>query len=364
MSESKEESIEKKSPVRLVSIVILSISFVLLILHILMERFVPFTDQAHINGLMSPIVPRVSGYLTDINVRLHSRVEVGDTLFQLDRRPFVLSVEKARATLDKTAQNVKARTSSVKSSAHRLGVAKAQMDRAQRNWNRVQIVLKENPGALSQADRDAAETSLMQATEQVASAEADLERSQQALGFSGEENPQFREALNMLEQAELDLAFSSIIAASGGYVESFSVDLGYYASGGQPLATLVTDGDMWIQANLKENNLSNMKEGAPVEFSIDVMPGKIFKGKVRSIGHGVSTGNTNRGDLPSVSGESGWLRDPQRFPVIITFDQNDIKQNARLGGQVDVVIFSGDKGFLSFLAKMKLRFLSFMSYVR
>jgi multidrug resistance efflux pump len=100
-------------------------------------------------------------------------------LFQIDERPFLLAVQKAEASLDRTAQTVAARTASVKSSAGRLGVARAQLDRAQRNWNRVQTVQKENPGALSQADRDAAETSLSQATEQVVSAEADLERSQQ-----------------------------------------------------------------------------------------------------------------------------------------------------------------------------------------
>lgn len=355
---------EKKSPVKLVSIIVILFSFVFLVLYIVLDRQVPYTDQAHINGLMSPVVPRVSGYLTSIDVRLHSHVAVGDTLFQIDKRPFILAVEKARASLDRTGQNVKARTSSVKSSVHRLGVARAQLDRAQRNWNRVQLVLNDNPGALSQADKDAAETQLMQATEQVASAEADLERSEQALGFSGEENPQFIESLKMLEQAELDLAFTSILAASSGYVESFSVDLGYFASAGQPLATLVTDGDTWIQANMKENNLTNMYVGAPVEFALDVLPGKIFKGSVRSIGHGISTGNANRGDLPQLSGNSGWLQDPERFPVIIAFDKNEIQDAIRLGGRVDVVVYSKDSGLLSFIGKVRLRIISLFSYVR
>ena len=230
----------------------------------------------------------------------------------------------------------------------------------------VQTVLEENPGALSQSDRDQAETSLSQATEQVASAEADLERSQQALGISGEGNPQFRAAVKALEQAQLDLAFTSIVATADGYIESFSIDLGYYASAGQPLATLVSRSDSWIQADMKENNLSNMEVGDPVEFSLDVAPGKVFEGQVRSIGYGVSTGNTNRGDLPSVTSAQGWLRDPQRFPVIISFDRSEVGSLLRRGGQVDVVVYTNkdDHGFLSSIGRFRIRLLSWLSYVR
>ena len=352
------------SPIKLVTLTVLAISILFLGWYIYSDRYVPYTDQARINGLMIPIVPRVSGYITRINVRLHSQVRVGDTLFQIDQRPYLLAVEKAEANLDNTAQSVAARTASVKSAAGRLGVARAQLDRAQRNWERVQKVIQENPGALSQSDRDQAETSLSQATEQVASAEADLERAQQALGVSGEGNPQFRSAVKTLEQAQLDLAFTSVIATAEGIIESFSIDLGYYATPGQPLATLVSEKDFWIQADMKENNISNMKPGDHVEFSLDVAPGRVFNGKVRSIGYGVTTGNTNRGDLPSVSSSQAWLRDPQRFPVIVSFDTEDLRSKLRFGGQVDVIVYTGDHGFLNAIGKFRIRLLSWLSYAR
>lgn len=364
--DTKAETTDKKSPISLVTIVVFVFSLLFFIWYVLSDRHAPFTDQARVNGLMVPIVPRVSGNLTQVNVQLHSKIKFGDTLFQIDKRPFLLAVEKAEANLDNTAQNVAARTASVKSAAGRLGMARAQLDRSQRNWDRVQKVLQENPGALSQSDRDQAETSLSQSTEQVASAEADLERAEQSLGFSGEENPQFRASVKALEQAQLDLAFTSIVASSSGYIESFSIDMGYYAAAGQPLATLVSESDTWIQADLKENNISNMKIGDPVEFSLDVAPGKIFEGNVRSIGYGVSTGNSNRGDLPSITSAQGWLRDPQRFPVIISFDNQELGPLLRRGGQVDVVIYTNveDHGLISKLARFRIRLLSWLSYVR
>jgi multidrug resistance efflux pump len=79
----------------------------------------------------------------------------------------------------------------------------------------------------------------------------------------------------------------------------------------------------------------------------------------------VSTGNTNRGDLPSISASQGWLRDPQRFPVIITIDDKSVLKQLRQGGQVDVVVFTGnEKALLRFLGKLRIRIISLMSYVR
>ena len=365
IQQDAKESKGKSSLVRIITFIVLFISVLFFVWYVLSDRFTPYTDQARINGLMVPIVSSVSGNITLIHVQLHSKVKSGDTLFQIDRRPFQLAVEKAEANLDNTAQGVMAQTASVKSAVGRLGVSKAQLDRAQRNWNRVQKVMEENPGALSQSDRDQAETAYTQAVEHVTSAEADLERSQQTLGVSGPSNPEFKAALKALEEAQLDLAYTTIIATAEGYIESFSIDLGYYAGAGQPLATLVSDRDYWIEADMKENNISLMKPGNDVEFSLDVCPGRIFKGKVKSIGYGVSTGNTNRGDLPDVKGSTGWLLDPQRFPVIISFNPEDFPGKIRLGGQVDVLVFTSDKrGFLEFLGKMRLRLISWMSYVR
>ena len=359
------KSAEKKSPVTIITLVVLFISMLFLAWYVLSDRHVPYTDQARINGLMVPVSPKVSGFLTAINVGLHSAVQPGDTLFQIDRRPYLLAIEIAEANLDNTAQTVASKTASVKAAAGRLGVARAQLERSQRDWNRVQNVLKENPGALSQADKDQSETGLMTATEQVSSAEADLERAEQNLGISGEQNAQFRASVKALEQAQLDLAYTSIIASSPGFIESFSIDLGFYAAAGQPMATLVSNSSNWIQADFKENNISLMKPGNKVEIALDINPGKIFTGEVKSIGYGVSTGNTNRGDLPSVSGAKGWLRDPQRFPVIISIDDKTIFPQLRHGGQVDVVVFTDEQGgLLNALGEFRIRLISWLSYVR
>ncbi len=353
-----------KSSIKKVSLVVLLITAVFFIWYVLSDRHTPYTDQARIHGLITPVSPRVSGVVTDLNINLHSRVNAGDTLFQLDKRPFEIAIQIAEAEIDNSTQSVAAGSASVKSSAGKLGVAKAQLDRAQRNWDRVQRVMKENEGALSEADKDQSETALLQAVEQVASAEASLERAKQSLGESGPDNPKIRRSIQNLEKARLDLEFSTVIAPTDGVIESFNVDLGYYASAGQAITTLISSSDVWIQANLKENNLSKMKIDNEVEFVLDIAPGKIFNGKVRSLGFGVATDQTNKGGLPSISDKKGWLQDPQRFPVIITSDDPDVRDLYRLGGQVDVVVYTGDSYILNSVAHLRLKIISLLSYVR
>lgn len=358
MAEKKDASIKK------ISIIVLLITAVFFIWYVLSDRHTPYTDQARIHGLITPVSPRVSGFITEIKIKLHSEVKAGDVLFKLDQRPFQIAVEMAEADIDNTTQSVSASAASVKSSAGKLGVAKAQLDRAQRNWDRVQKVMKENEGALSESDKDQSETALLEAMEQVASAEASLERAQQSLGESGPDNPKIRKAVQSLQKALLDLEFSTVLAPTDGVIESFEVDLGYYASAGQPITTLISNSDVWIQANLKENNLSMMQIDDEVEFVLDIAPGEIFKGSVRSLGFGVATDQTNKGGLPSVSEKKGWLQDPQRFPVIVASDDPRVRELYRLGGQVDVVVYTGDSFILNSIASMRIRLVAMMSYAR
>lgn len=352
--------------VRRVTRIVLIVCAVIFVWYVVADRITPYTDQARVRAVTLPITPRVSGYLTTVNVRLHSLVREGELIFQLDQRPFEVAVRSAEANLDLATQSVGAGSATVKSATARLGVAKAQLDRAQRNYNRTRKVLDNNPGALSQADWDRTETSLAQATERVASAEADLEKAKEQLGVTGPDNPQIRSAIATLEKAQLDLAFSTIYAPYNGAVESFNVDVGYYAQAGHPLATFVSPRDVWIEADMRENNLGRIKKGDRVEFTLDVAPGRVFKGTVRSVGFGVEAGSTmNPGGLPTIKGAQGWLRDPQRFPVIVGLnDVETAKDYRRVGGQADVVVYTGGNFLFNSVAWLQLRARSLLSYVR
>ena len=360
-----EAAPNKKAPVRRITQVVLIVCVIMFVWYIRADRMTPYTDQATIRSVIVPLVPQVAGYLTKVNVRLHSVVNDGDILFQIDHRKYEIAVEKAEADVDRATQDMGARGATVKSATARVGVARAQLDRAQRNYDRTKRILDDNPGALSQADWDRTETSLAQAVERVASAEADLDKAKEQLGTFGPENPQLRAALKALQQAQLDLEFSTVRAPADGVIESFNIDLGFYAAAGQPLATFISSHDIWIQADMRENNLAHIESGDPVEFVLDVAPGRVFTGEVRSVGYGVqTTSGTTRGDLPKISSQQGWLRDPQRFPVIITAEGQEVRGLIRVGGQVDVIVYAGGDPLLKLIGRLQIRLRSWISYVR
>jgi multidrug resistance efflux pump len=307
----------------------------------------------------------VSGYLIETNIKLHSVVKAGDLLFRIDTSQYALAVIKAQANLEKVMQDLGAQGASIQAAASSVGVAKAQLDRAQRNYDRSQRVAKKNPGALSQADIDRVETSLNQAQEKLASANANLEKAKKSLGIVGDNNPQLRMAINDLHNAQLQLSWTNIYAPSNGYIESYNMDLGYFCQAGKPLVTLLTKEDIWIQANFKENNLSNMKVGDRVDFILDIAPGKIFSGEVRSISFGVKSDNTSKpGSLAAPSVYASWLQDPQRFPVIISIEDSLAREICRSGGQADIVVYTGKHSFLNTLGRFRIWINSKLSYVR
>jgi len=355
----------RRDPVRLITLIVLAVCVVVFFYYVRSDRLTPYTAQARIHALVVPVAPRVSGHVVEVGVRLHSLVDRDDMLFQIDRRPFELAVRSAEASLDQTTQELGVQGASVKSAAGRLGVARAQLDRAQRSYDRTQKILDTNPGALSLADKDRSETALAQALERVSSADADLEKAQRQVGVEGPENAQLRLAITGVEQAHLELEFTTVRAPSRGAIENFNIDVGHYAQAGQPLATFVSSHDVWIQADMRENNLGHIEEGDPVEFVLDSAPGRVFTGKVRSVGYGVSAGPaSNRGDLPTVGSTSGWLREPQRFPVIVDFDPAAVSGLLRIGGQVDVIVYTGERTLLNPLGRLSIRIRSWLSYVR
>jgi multidrug resistance efflux pump len=146
-------------------------------------------------------------------------------------------------------------------------------------------------------------------------------------------------------------------------VTDVRIDEGHYAQAGQPLMTFISATDVWVEADMKENNISNIKVGDSAEIVLDVAPGRVFPGKVTSVGYGVGQGqNASLGTLRSIEGKSGWLRDAQRFPAIIEFSDDSTRGLRRAGGQADVIVYTGDHAILNVLGWLWVRLMSVLSY--
>ena len=231
----------------------------------------------------------------------------------------------------------------------------------------MQRLHREDPGTISVRRLEVSRASLDQARAQVVAREADIQRAiEQKGGDDDENNAILKAAQSAVEKAQLDLGNTVVKAASRGVITDLRADVGHYAGTGSPVLTLVAIHDVWINAQFTENNLGNLKPGAPVEILFDVLPGEVFAGKVRSIGLGVSEGKPPPpGTLPTVENSRDWLRQAQRFTVVIGFDvaqHEALRRHLRVGGQASVIAYSEGHGILRLLGRAYIRLMSWLSY--
>jgi multidrug resistance efflux pump len=355
-----------KDPVRKWTLIILALCGVLMIYYIVADRVTPYTTQARVNALVVPIAPEVSGTVTEVAVKSNQLVEQGDLLFQVDRERYELAVETAQANLQSARQATGASTANIDAAKAQVVSAQANLLRAEQDAVRLRRIKEEDPGAISDRRVEMAEASYTAAKASVQAAEANLERARQDLGASGEANFRILQAQAGLEQAELDLQRTSVTAPDDGVVTDVRVDRGNFAQAGAPLMTFLASHDIWVQADFTENNLGNIKPGDEVELVFDALPGNVVKGTIRTTGFGVNVESAPLGSLPTISNDRQWLRDSQRFSVLVDFElpNAEDRRGIRVGAQASVVVYTGGGFLFNSIAWLKMRLLSILTYIR
>jgi multidrug resistance efflux pump len=360
-----EDTPKPRDPVARWTRNLLIVAALLFLWYISADRVAPWTDQARVDGFIVAITPKVSGKVKKVNVVQDQVVEAGDVLAKIDPRPYELTVQRAEARLEIAGQETGADTATVAAAEASLAAARARRLKAEQDHERIERIFEQDPGATSKAARDNARATKEAALAQEANAQAELEKAKELLGRGGEDAPIIRDAVAALEQARIDLAETTLYAPSNGGITNLEVEVGHYAKKGVPLMTFVAFSRTWIEAYLRENSLANIELGDPVEVALDLAPGQVFKGKVVSKGYAVAKPTSGfAGGLVEVKGDSGWLRDAQRFPVVIHFDDERVVGYRYIGGQADVQIYTKKSNFLlNALGWFWIRFMSFMSYV-
>lgn len=339
----------------------------LLLFNIIANRLIPITDNARIQGYVIPVKAQISGQVLDIKVKPNQLVKQGDALINLDPGDYVIAVKQAEQQLAIAGQSVGAQTAAVAASQARLTKALVEQKNIERQSQRILAMAEK--GIISKAEADKTRALLATATAGVANARADLEKFKQQLGDAGQNNSQIKSALLALEQAQLNLQRTVIHAPTDGGVSNFNLSAGFYASAGQPIMTFVSTDSIWIEAYYRENSLGNIQAGDMVEIALDFAPGKIIQGKVSMIDWGVDWGeNAQAGKLAQVHYQKGWLRQTQMLPIAIEFNPEDSKGLMRIGGQADVIVYTGDDSLINTLfnciGKIWIRVISWLSYVR
>ena len=334
--------------------------------YLVADRFTPYTSQARVQGYVIGVAPKVAGVVTEVWVSNNLEVQADQRLFQIDPSQYEIALGKAQADLDNALSQVAAGDAGVESARANLRAAQANRVKAEKDANRLQRLYQEDPGTISVRRLEIAQASLAQARAQVDAAEAEIQRAIEQKGGDAEDNTILKTAQSAVEKATLDLENTVVRASSRGIVTDLRADVGQYAGTGAPVMTLIAIHDVWIDAEFTENNLGHLRPGSRVEILFDVVPGRVFAGEVRSIGVGVSVNQPPPpGTLPTIQNNRDWLRQSQRFPVVIGFnagEHEELRQQLRIGGQASVIGYAEGHGFLELLGKGYIRLLSLLSY--
>ncbi len=356
-----ERSDKTRDPVRRWTLIILAIIVAVFLYSVIADRMTPYTSQAIVQAFVLRVAPEVSGRVLEIGVIDNQKVKAGELLFRIDPEPYQIALKQAEANVDSAGQNIGANTAGVTSAEERLVEAKANRDNSVEQAKRILQLVEKGVYAEARADRARAEIDGAEAN--VREAEAEVKRAKEQLGPQGAENPELRAAVAAMEKAKLDLERTTVIAPSDGVVTNLQLTLGQYVGVGQAVLTFIDARDIWFSANFRENSLESIKPDAPAEIVLDVFPGRVFDGKVESVGWGVSQGSVDPATgLPKISAPIGLTRTPQRFAVRVNLDQKDYLPGMRLGSQANIIVYATGNWITNAIGAFWIRLIALLTY--
>jgi multidrug resistance efflux pump len=356
-----------RNPMRTIILITLAVLLTMFVYRVLCDRYTPYASQARVETFLTQIASEVPGDVLEVSVKDNSPVTKGQLLFRIDPEPFELAVRSAEANLAVALQAADVSVADVASAKAQLNREQVDLAASRELDSIVTSLVDKQALAETQGIRSRADVAMTQSD--LHRAQAEVRRAEANLGAPGLRNPTVRQASAALERARLDLRNTRVTAPADGIVTNLRLSRGQYVSPGQPLLSFLEIGPRWISADMRENQLGNVRPGQEVLISFDIMPGKLRRGRVHSVGSGVSQGDeAPTGQLPTVQPAPGWIREPQRFPVrILLLDDEEGQPEfdlSRSGAQANVIIFTQDESILNPVGRLWMKVIALLSYLQ
>jgi membrane fusion protein (multidrug efflux system) len=308
------------------------------------------SNNAQVQGHIVPVLPKVGGYVAEVRVREHQRVEAGELLVRIDEREYRAQLAKAEAGLqlalaeagsDGRIGQAVAQFAASKAASAAAGsaveLALAEDERAQKDLERMRALHAQGSVAGQRLDAAHSDARIAKARVQASRSSALGAREQALAANAALRGAQARvdSARAVRDLAAQQLADTRIVAPVSGYASELGVEPGALLRPGQPLLAVVPLDDTWVMANLKETQLADVDPGDAVDIEVDAYPGLKLKGTVESISP--ATG-ARFSLLPPDNATGNFTKVVQRVPVKISVQQPDPLRPLRPGMSVDVVI--------------------------
>ncbi|WP_430910133.1 HlyD family secretion protein [Methylobacterium sp. sgz302541] len=283
------------------------------------------TDDAFVDARSYSVAPKVSGYVVEVPVTDNQHVEAGRTLFQIDKRDYEVALQQARAQIESAKASIQNVDAQIEGQKAQIDVAKAQvtqtqaaLDFAKQDAARYQDLARKGAGTVQQSQQSTSNLEQQEASLQ--RAQASVIAAQTQIGALEAQKASAKASLANAEaqaaQAELNLGYTTVIAAQPGRVVRLSGAKGQFAQAGQSLSMFVPD-EIWITANFKETQITDMRPNQSVEVEIDAYPDRRITGRVASVQPGSGTAFSL---LPAQNATGNYVKVVQRVPVKIVVD--------------------------------------------
>jgi membrane fusion protein, multidrug efflux system len=300
------------------------------------------SENAYVKAHIIAISTDIDGRVVEVMVRNDQRVQAGDVLFRLDPDPYWLQLQITEAKIVTVRNDIDA----VRAEFHQI---EAEIDEGnetvryyQREAERQRALAK--TGAGTSAKLDEAEFEFASARQRVRALREKTRKVLAELGGDPERaaelHPKYLEALAERNLAELHLGYTEVRAPTGGIATQVHLEPGEWLEEGKPAFGLIEVDDTWVVANLKETELTHVREGQLVEVSVDAYPDVTWSARVTSIAP--ATG-AEFAVLPPQNASGNWVKVVQRVPVRIDLEKVDGRPPLRAGMTASIAIGTKQK---------------------
>ncbi|WP_134089421.1 HlyD family secretion protein [Olivibacter sp. XZL3] len=315
------------------------------------------TDDAQIVSTISPVIPRVSGYIKEVRVSDNQLVHKGDTLVILDDRDYQIGLAQAEAALASAESNahvagagIQVAQANISTSQVNVNTVEAQIEsakinlwRAENDFERYENLIKDHSITQQQyeealADKQLAQRQLdiLQTQKQSAARQAAAVGTQKSVsaGQASVAEATIKQREAEVEAAKLNVSYTIITAAIDGQIGKVNLQPGQFLSAGQSLFNIVPTTEKWVIANFKETQLTKMKAGQQVTIKVDAYPDSTLEGVVASFSPATGAAQSL---LPPDNASGNFVKVVQRVPVRIDFNEGqspELIKNIRTGMNV------------------------------
>lgn len=293
-------------------------------------RFQESTDDAYVKADSTIVAPKVSGYVREVLVADNQPVRANQPLAKIDDRDYVVALEQAKADvaaaqadIENIVASLDQQQAAIAQAQSTVSVDQASLKFAQQDNERYGALATQGAGSVQNAQQAVSKLDIAKATLQ--RDEGAVVSAQKQVGVLQAQLAKMNAALArdkaVQDQAELNLGYTTIVSPVDGVVGNRTLRVGQYVQSGTQLMAVVPVDDVYVIANFKETQLTDVKKGQPVDIAVDTFPGVALTGRVDSI---APASGQEFALLPPDNATGNFTKIVQRIPVKVVLN-NDSK---------------------------------------